>query len=280
MKNVLIKDPEALKKKIAIIKADGAEELHIVSDFDRSLTKGKAEGQKIHTAIAQIRQGGYLTPDYAPKAFALFDKYHAYEISEDLSLQEKNAKMLEWWSTHIKLLVDSGMNKNVIDDIIKKKAIKLREGTLHFLDIIHKYNIPLLIFSSALGDFITELLKSENSLFDNIHIVSNFFDFNEDGTIKGYKSDIIHVFNKNEFQVKKTDYYENIKKRKNVILIGDSLGDIHMSEGIPHDEIIRIGFLNFDVEKNKKSYMDTFDVVITNDGPMDYIIDLIKEICG
>ncbi len=279
MKNILIKDPKKLKQKIDLMQADGKEFLHIVSDFDRSLTKGSIKGQKVHTAIAQIREGGYLTKGYPAKAFALFDKYNPYEISETLHYKEKCAKMLEWWSTHIKLLAKSGMNKGVVDDIIKKKKVKLREGTLELLDLLHKKAIPMLILSSALGDIITELLKSEERLYNNIHVVSNFFDFNKDGTIKGYKSNIIHVFNKNEFQIKKTDYYNQIKKRKNVILIGDSLGDLHMSEGIPHDEIICIGFLNYDVEKQKKAYMDAFDVVITNDASLEYVFSVIKDIC-
>lgn len=278
MENILIKNPEELQKKIDKIKADGKEELHVVSDFDRTITKGIVEGQQAHTAIAQIREGGYLTPDYSKKAFALRDKYYAYEISDTLSMEEKKAKMLEWWSTHIKLIADSGMNKDVIDDIIKKDKIKLRKGSLELLDLLHEKNIPLLIFSSAVGDLITERLKSKGKLYDNIHVISNFLDYNKDGTIKGYKSDIIHIFNKNEYQIKDTKYYNQIKKRKNVILIGDSLGDLQMSKGIPHDNIIKIGFLNENVEKLKKEYTDNFDVVITNDISMDYVNDLIKEI--
>ncbi len=278
MENILIKNPEELQKKIDKIKADGKEELHIVSDFDRTITKGTEKGQKSYTAIAQIREGGYLAPDYAKKSFDLFDKYYAYEMSDTLSMEEKKAKMLEWWSTHIKLIADSGMNKEVIDDIIKTDKIKLRKGSLEFLDLLYEKKIPLLIFSSAIGDLITECLKSKGKLYDNTHVISNFLDYNTDGTIKGYKSDIIHVFNKNEYQIKDTEYYNQVKKRKNVILIGDSLGDLQMSKGMPHDDIIKIGFLNDNVEKFKKEYMDNFDVVITNDISMNYVVDLLKEI--
>ena len=46
-----------------------------------------------------------------------------------------------------------------------------------------------------------------------------------------------------------TEFSENIStERRNVILLGDSIGDPNMSHGISHDNhVLKIGFLNYDV---------------------------------
>lgn len=65
---------------------------------------------------------------------------------------------------------------------------------------------------------------------------------------------MIHVFNKNEFALKNTKYYEIIKTRGNVILMGDSLGDAGMTNGVAcSNAVLKIGFLYEHVSNNKIS---------------------------
>ena len=278
MKNILIKDKKAFEQKLNKIKSDGKNNLHVIADFDKTLTKAIVKGQKTHTSIAQIREGNYLSEDYVKKSFALYDKYHPFEVNNKLSDEEKDRKMMEWWSSHLKLLVEEGMNRKVVDDIIKKKRILLRKCAEDFFKKLHEKNIPLLIFSAGIGDIIKGHLESEGLLYENIHIISNFFDYDKNGIVRGYKSKIIHAFNKDEFAIKGTKYFSMIKKRKNVILIGDSLGDIDMAKGIEHRVILKIGFLNKDIEKNKDVYERNYDALILNDGPMDFVVSILKEV--
>lgn len=278
MKDVYIIDAELLNKKISKIKRDGREKLHVVSDFDKTLTKAFVDGKKVHTGVAQIREGHYLTEDYSSKAFALHDEYYPIETADNISREIKGKKMHEWWSRHLDLMIKCRMNRAVIDDIIQKKKIKVRKNALELLDILHEKDIPLLIFSAGVGDIIENYLKYENKLYDNTHIISNFYKFDEDGKVIGYKSKIIHSLNKNEVQLKGTPYYNIIRERKNVILLGDSVDDLDMLHGIEHKEVIKIGFLNEDIEKNLKNYKENFDVLILNDGSMRYVTSLIKKI--
>ena len=65
------------------------------------------------------------------------------------------------------------------------------------------------------------------------------------GTLIGFKGDLIHVFNKDENAFHKSDYFKKLHHRKNVILLGDSLGDVRMAEGCAADcNVLKIGFLN------------------------------------
>src|SRR3989344_7858826 len=132
-KEIYIPNEQEIKKKITKLKNDSPSKLHIISDFDRTITKAFVEGQKTPTSLAQIREGKYLTKDYHEKAHALFDKYHPYEVSTALPKEERDKKMVEWWTAHLELLIKSGMNEGVVKDIIQKKKIHVREGTPELL---------------------------------------------------------------------------------------------------------------------------------------------------
>ena len=275
---VVISNNKEFDRKMLALKKGGAKSLHVVSDFDRTLTKEFNERQRINTVMAQLREGNYLAPGYAAKSYALHDKYYPLEKDPDIPLEEKKEKMLEWWSAHIKLIVESGMNRGVMLEIIKKKKIILRYGAGEFFDLLNKKKVPILILSAALGDFIEELLKSEKRLYKNIHVISNFFSFERNGNVTGYKGKIVHCLNKSEMQIEQTPHYKKISKRKNIILLGDSTDDLDMVKGIRYENLIKIGFLNAEVEKNLEKYSKAFDVVICNDGSMDFVNRLLKEI--
>ena len=71
---------------------------------------------------------------------------------------------------------------------------------------------------------------------------------------------------------------KQLEKRNNVLLIGDNLGDLGMSKGIKHENILKICFLNEDVEENIEEYKKYYDVLITGDGDFTFILNLLKEI--
>jgi 5'-nucleotidase len=280
MEQVYFHNKELLQQKIKEIKSQGLDKLHVVSDFDRTLTKCFLNGKKIPSAIALIREGGYLTKDYPKKAFALFDKYHPIEIDDSLDYDFKFKKMQEWWKSHEKLLIKSGMHQKVIDDIIEKYPKIFRDGAFDFLDFLSSHNIPLLILSSGIGNLIEGYLKKENKLTPNIHILSNTFNFNSQGYATGYKNGIIHVMNKSETKIENKKYRDLISQRNNVILLGDSLGDLGMVNDLDTNLIIKIGFLNEDVENKLELYKSKFDVVITKDGSMNYVNKLLDKLNG
>ena len=70
----------------------------------------------------------------------------------------------------------------------------------------------------------------------------------------------------------------DLKKRTNVILLGDHLGDLGMSEGVDMTCQIAVGFLNHDTDLHLESYSRAFDVVVLNDGSMDVVEQLLHGI--
>ena len=94
-------------------------------------------------------------------------------------------------------------------------------------------------------------LKQFKKTSKNIFVVSNMYIWDKNGNAVGINQPIIHSMNKDETSLKEIKpVYEKIKDRKNVLLLGDSIGDIGMIEGFDYKNLLKVGFLNEEVEKN------------------------------
>jgi HAD superfamily hydrolase (TIGR01544 family) len=280
MENVVISNPKELEKAKRTISESGAEKLHVVSDFDRTLTTAFVEGKKITSLLAILRDGNYLIPDYAKRAHELYDKYHPIEMDPQIPLEEKKKAMHEWWTTHFDLLIKSGLNKKDLEKVVETGEVKFRDGFEDFIDFLKEHNIPLLIISSSGlgGDAISMYLEREGKLYENVHIISNTYKWDEKGNAVGVKEPIIHVMNKDETTIQDFPVFEAIKDRKNVLLLGDTLDDVGMVQGLDYKNLIKIGFLNENEKENLERYKRNFDIVILHDGSMRYINGLLRDI--
>lgn len=83
-KNMVISDKKEVEKIRYRIAKEGASKFHVLADFDRTLTKNFVNGREIPSVISILRNGNYLTEDYAQKAHALFNKYHPIEINNKI----------------------------------------------------------------------------------------------------------------------------------------------------------------------------------------------------
>lgn len=280
MENVIISNPNDFEKVKKQFILGGFDNLHIISDFDRTLTHAFIEGgEQVPSLISVLRDEDYLVEGYSDKAKALFKHYHAIEINNSIPLPQRKKAMEKWWTKHSELLIKSGLNKRDLEYVAKSKKIKFREKTLETIVLLSQQNVPFVVLSaSGLGDeSIIKTLIHHNLYMSNVSVISNKYIWDELGNAIDYVRPHIHTFNKNETSVKDSHIYSRIKNRKNVILLGDSLGDIGMVDGFDYDNLLKIGFLNSDVDKNLEEYKKNFDIVITNDSSMKFIYTLIKE---
>jgi len=280
LKNVIIPDPQKLEKIKEHFKKEGNQKLHVLTDFDNTLTRAFVDGKRVPSLISVLRDSNYLGHEYAEKANALYRKYHAIETDPTISKKERKKAMHEWWSIHFNLLIKSGLNRKDIEKVVKSRKIKFRQGALEFIDFLHKQNIPLIIMSSSgLGeDAIAMYLKKENRLYNNIYIISNKYEWDQNGNAIGVKQPIIHSMNKDETMIQNFPVFDVVKNKKNVLLLGNNIGDVGMIEGFNYDNLIKIGFLNEKIEENLEEFKKNFDIIITNDSGMDYINQLLREL--
>lgn len=65
------------------------------------------------------------------------------------------------------------------------------------------------------------------------------------GVLRAFKGELIHIYNKREGALLNTGHFQELRTRPNVLLLGDSLGDLSMADGVQDMEnILKIGFLN------------------------------------
>lgn len=278
-KNIIITDKKEFERKKKAFIAEGKDKIHILTDFDRTLTKAFVNGKKVRAIITQLYEGEKLTPEYREKAQALHDKYVPIENDSSIPTEEKKKAMEEWWRTHKKLLIDSGLNLRDIQEVVDKGYLEFRDGASKLFDLTNQNKVPLIVFSSSgLGEAIPLYFKKIGRMYNNIHIISNSMNYDKQGNAVSIREPIIHVLNKGEIALKGLPIMKKLEDRVNVILLGDSLGDLQMTEGFDYKNIIRIGFYNYDDEENLDDFKDKYDVIITDDGNMDFVNSFLVDI--
>ena len=280
MEDILIPNAEYVQNVIAKMSAQGGQFFHIVADFDRTLTKAFVDGKPRSSLESILEWEGLLGLEYSKKAKANFDKYYPIEINPNVSLEDKKVAMQEWRTVQFKLMLDSWLTKDVIQKTMQSEKVIFRSWYEIFFATLENNDIPLVVFSASglWYEGVSCWLQSINAMTENIHIISNNFIWDTSGKAIWIQEPIIHSFNKNETTIKTFPFYQEIASRKNIILLWDSPGDVHMADGFDYENIIKIWFLNNDTPELRKLFQEKYDVVILNDGSMDWINDLIKKI--
>lgn len=266
MQNTTYSDIINFEKILKRIKTDWFQNLHILADFDKTMTKAFSAWKKRPSLISVLRSEWYLSEEYSSKAYELFDYYNPIEIDPKISLEDKKQEMATWWHKHLELLVKSGIHHKDIESVIETRLIELREWVKELLIFLAKNNIPIIIISAnwLWTDSIRIYLEKEWFLTTNIKIISNEFIWDKDWYAIDYDRRVIHVFNKDETVLEQfPEIYKEIKDRKNVILLWDSIWDVGMIEGFKYDNLLKIGFLNEKEDELIEDYKSNYDLVLT-----------------
>ncbi|KAF5308276.1 hypothetical protein FQR65_LT06269 [Abscondita terminalis] len=276
---VHIKNKERVNNLINDIISDGHTNLQIVSDFDRTITKQHENGKMHLSSFGMFSHCPSVTKEYLSTEKELTSKYFPLEIDPNISHEEKRVFMEEWWSKSQNALKGLTVSEVEIEETATKLGPSLRDGCYDLFKDLHAANVPVLVFSAGLGNSVLAVLKHFNVYLPNVKIISNFLKYNDEGVIEGFNGPTIHVLNKNEYALQGTQYYDLVQNRGNVILMGDSLGDAGMADGVPHaHSILKIGFLYDHIQDNLPGFMDTFDIVLEDDQTMNVVRAILKPL--
>eukprot|EP00953_Heterococcus_sp_UTEX-ZZ885_P018459 10310-Heterococcus_DN1.PRE.1 len=231
---IVIRDATEVARKRSKVVAEGAHQAQAIVDFDYTLTRFHLNGKQGCSCHAVIGQCGLLTDAYHHLSTSLHAKYYPLEVDRSLSLEDRIKFMVEWVEQSHAAMLTSGLTRSKLISAVADANIALRDGHDVLLSHLEALSIPLLIFSAGIADVLEEVFKqhSEAPLPQHAHIVSNRMVFNEQsGALEGFTEDLFHVFNKQASSIQHAPYFQadGIDKRHNVILLGDSLGDVHMA---------------------------------------------------
>ena len=224
---------ENIKKCLPIT---NLKDVYVVSDFDRTITKGNSK-----TSWSILANSSLVPPQYVKERQMLYDKYRPIEIDENMDKNLRNKLVKEWFEKHIELFVKYKMTDEVFRTAATNlRIMEFRPHAKEFIEFLHKNNIPLIIISAGIGNFIETFLKMNNCYYDNIYISSNKIIF-KDGIAIGVDKNIIHSLNKNEVSLP-SNISDKLSNRNNVILLGDQVSDLNMVDKEMHSQVISVGF--------------------------------------
>lgn len=256
------------KEKLDEFKLDRAN-MYVVIDFDKTITAADSEDSWDAT-------GRKLSEKFKKDIDDLYEKYRPIEIDYKMSFKKRYKLMENWYNECMDLYYTYNLTKQKLVEAVNTSDLKFREGAKEFLKDMYENNIPVIIMSAGIGNTIELFLKKNDSLYDNIYIISNFIKFDDNGNMEKFKEEITHSMNKNLKHNLPNYFKEEIEKRKYSLLLGDVLEDSKM---IPEEQLkntITINFLNENIEKNLEKCKENFDIVLTKeDGSFKTVKELV-----
>ncbi|KHJ95314.1 HAD hydrolase, family IE [Oesophagostomum dentatum] len=302
--NVMMRDREAVERKLKIMVEGGKQKLmvglenrrsievvkdkssfQVISDFDYTLSRFEdSRGARCWTTHGVFDHCAMeVDPMLADKFQTLRAKYFPIEFDPKLSLEQKIPYMEEWWNKSHNHIVSARFSKPTIENFVRNSKIILRDQAEVMLQRLHHLGVPLVVFSAGIGNIIEMFLQQKfGQMPANVHIISNMMNFNDKGVVVSFSQPLIHTFCKNSSVIRKeAEFFHEVRGRNNVILLGDSMGDIHMDVGVEKQgPTLKIGFLNSDIDNLLEHYLDAYDVVLVRDQSMaipDAIVQIIAE---
>jgi 5'-nucleotidase len=277
--SILISPVSSYSDKRDTIIKNGVTNLHLILDFDRTMTSfygpRGGKGATCHGIVESRR-----SLELKARAESLNAIFYPIEVDPTRSQESKLPWMRSWYALVNEILIESGITKFDIIEDVKQSNCSLRKGIVDILDWANKKSVPVTIFSAGLGDVISEVLEQQwlKPLPRNFKIISNMMIFDKvDGKLVGFSDPLIHMFNKTMKFHKNNEDFKELSSRKNIILLGDSTADISMADGLDADTVLRVGFLNDNVKTLAETYMSIYDIVLINDSPATLVLDILRQ---
>jgi HAD superfamily hydrolase (TIGR01544 family) len=270
LKHFTFQDKNRVLKKIEKLISEGKSNLHLLVDFDRTLTIGKNKDGRDVTSWNILTN--LLPPKALAKQQALYKKYRPLEASGKMSSKEAES----WARQVLKIFVKCAVDLREIEKDFSVNT-SIRNHAKKVFDICNAFEIPVVILSAGIKEVIA--VWSKNHQVSPALVLATSLITDSNGKIIGWDKNIIHVANKREQGHKELD--EIKRKRPNIILIGDALEDADMAEG--NENVLRIRVFNpredetLSREDFTKKTFGKFDLMIES-GTLEPVLKILEMI--
>lgn len=243
-------------------------DFYVLADFDNTIT-----AKECKSSMGIITNSSIWKNDFVEEHGMLCKKYKI-KAKESKDYNEKNEMWNKTLSGFFELFRKYNLTQELLEDIVVKSNMKFREGFAEFLEFLYGEKIPVVIISAGVKNCIQMFLKNNNALYNNINIVSNLIKFNNKGIISEIPKSIINPANKNMISFSR-ELQEQIKNRPNILLFGDSPGDIRIIENKDKDKTLSVAFANKkeDIEELQRN----FDIVSEDSQIFSTLEKIIKK---
>lgn len=244
---------ENAREKVADINRNN---FYVVADFDKTITSKNS-----NTTFSLFSKSGFYPEEYLADRNKNYEYYRPLELNPKIDIKEKEKIVRKWQEASYKLMLKYKVKESDIIKILSDpKALTLRDGAVSFIKSLNKNNIPLIICSAGVGNFIIELLKLNECYSNNIYVHSNILKFKDD-VIYDSIDEIIHSMNKNNIDLPSDIKFE-LNTKKYGVIIGDQLSDLEMINNLPNKNTLSFGFLESNIEEQEQLFYRDFDIVL------------------
>uniref|UniRef100_A0A8C0DZD7 5'-nucleotidase, cytosolic IIIB n=1 Tax=Balaenoptera musculus TaxID=9771 RepID=A0A8C0DZD7_BALMU len=152
----------------------------VISDFDMTLSRFAYNGKRCPSSYNILDNSKIISEECREELKALLHHYYPIEIDPHRTIKEKLPDMVEWWTKAHELLCQQKIQKFQIAQVVRESNAMLRDGYKTFFNTLSQNSVPLFIFSAGVGDILEEIMRQRKVFHPNIHIVSNYMEFDED----------------------------------------------------------------------------------------------------
>jgi phosphoserine phosphatase len=190
----------------------------ILSDFSKTFTR-----PDMPTTWSVFAKSGLLGEAYIADRDTLYAANIGYETSWNIEMTE------QWFLEHAQLFVKYWLTQEMIDQIVlDDRYFAPREGVREFLDYLIREDIPLVIVTSGVSDFVTAWFLERYNYSPEI-VFGNELIMDEDIVVWVVEESIMTPLDK---------AIELESDGDEIIVIGDSSEDVSVVQGAK----ISIGF--------------------------------------
>jgi len=239
----------------------------VITDFDRTLTTAESE-----PTMGVIPQ--YLGGECLEKRTKIYEHYRPLELDYTIEENKKQQIMKEWAKESFTLL-SKYITKESIKNALLDANLYLRDGAKEFLQEMNNNDVPVIIMSSGIGNIVKDFLEKENCMFNNIKIVSNFFEFNN-GITTINMNNIMATSNKEYIRIPEK-IRNQIEEREKALVFGDLIEDIKMIDKEKLQNTLTFGFLDENIEQNLERYKENFDIILTGNDNFNTVRKILKN---
>lgn len=208
-----------------------------ISDFSKTFTCSD-----MPTTWSVLAKSGLLGEAYLADRDALYTANIEYEKSGNIEMTE------QWFLEHAQLFVKYGLTQEIIDQIVLDDLyFAPRDGVREFLEYISREDIPLVIVTSGVSDFVTTWFQKRYNYTPEI-VFGNELILDAGVVVWVAEESIMTPLDK---------AIELESDGDEIIVIGDSSEDVFVVQGAK----ISIGFTDeekgFAVQLGKEASMET-----------------------
>ena len=271
LKYFRVQDRHNVLSKLNKFITEGKDKLHLLMDFDRTLTVGRDKNGKDNSSWQIL--GNHLPPREHAKQRKLYHKYRPLEISGKMTPEEA----ITWAHQSLNIFITNNISLMEIEKDFQQKT-DIRPYGKELLNFAEKIGIPTVILSAGIGQIID--LWSKTFEVSPTLVLANRLITDQNGKIIDWDKDIIHHLNKKEKGHGKL--FKLKTQRPNTILLGDAIEDANMTDG--KENILRIRIFNpredekITPEEFARLTFEKYDLIVENETlePVLRILKLIK----